>query len=45
MNQAHILIVDDEEDIRVLLQYNLQKEGFRVDAVENGQACLYFIRK
>lgn len=45
MNQAHILIVDDEEDIRVLLQYNLQKEGFRVDAVENGQACLEFIQK
>ncbi len=45
MNQAHILIVDDEEDIRTLLLYNLQREGFKVDAVPNGQTCLDFIQK
>ena len=45
MNPAHILIVDDEEDIRVLLTYNLEKEGFKVSAVSNGKECLDFIEK
>ena len=45
MNPVHILIVDDEEDIRVLLQYNLQKEGYHVDAVADGMACMEFIQK
>lgn len=45
MNPIHILIVDDEEDIRVLLQYNLQKEGYQVDAVADGLACMEFIQK
>lgn len=45
MNAVHILIVDDEEDIRVLLQYNLQKEGYQVDAVADGMACMEFIQK
>lgn len=45
MNPAHILIVDDEEDIRTLLHYNLQKEGFKVDVVAHGLACLEFIQK
>ena len=43
MNETHILIVDDEEDIRVLLTYNLEKEGFKVSAVSNGKECLDFI--
>jgi two-component system alkaline phosphatase synthesis response regulator PhoP len=45
MNPAHILIVDDEEDIRTLLHYNLQKEGFKVDVVADGLTCLAFIQK
>jgi two-component system alkaline phosphatase synthesis response regulator PhoP len=45
MNPVHILIVDDEEDIRVLLHYNLQKEGYQVDAVADGMACMEFIQK
>ena len=45
MNPAHILIVDDEEDIRTLLHYNLQKEGFKVDVVADCLACLEFIQK
>jgi two-component system alkaline phosphatase synthesis response regulator PhoP len=32
-----ILIVDDEEDIREILGYNLKKEGFKVFLAENGQ--------
>jgi len=31
-----ILIVDDEEDIRELLRYNLGKEGYTIDTAENG---------
>ncbi len=45
MNDAHILIVDDEEDIRMLLTYNLEKEDFRVNAVSNGKECLDFIEQ
>ena len=37
---AKILIVDDEEDIRTLLQYNLEKEGFAVETAENGEIAL-----
>ncbi len=36
-----ILIIDDEEDIREILKYNLEKEGFQVDTAtdsENGLA-------
>lgn len=32
----HILIIDDEEEIRELLEYNLQKEGFEVSTAKNG---------
>lgn len=34
---AKILIIDDEEDIRTLLEYNLKKEGFEVMTAENGE--------
>jgi two-component system alkaline phosphatase synthesis response regulator PhoP len=34
---AKILIIDDEEDIRTLLAYNLKKEGFEVVTAENGE--------
>lgn len=37
---AKILIIDDEEDIRELLSYNLKKEGFLVESAENGEAGL-----
>lgn len=37
---ASILIVDDEEDIREILSYNLSRENHQVRAVENGLACL-----
>lgn len=32
----HLLIIDDEEEIRELLEYNLKKEGFEVSTAENG---------
>lgn len=33
----HILIIDDEEEIRELLSYNLIKEGFEVSLAKNGK--------
>lgn len=35
-----VLIIDDEEDIRDLIQYNLEKEGFEVSTAENGRKGL-----
>jgi two-component system alkaline phosphatase synthesis response regulator PhoP len=37
---AKILVIDDEEDIRTLLQYNLEKEGYQVETAENGEKGL-----
>lgn len=40
---AKILIVDDEEDIRTLLEYNLKKEGYEVEIAENGERGLQIL--
>ncbi len=40
-----VLIVDDEESIRQSLGSVLRDEGYRVDAVESGEACLDFLSK
>lgn len=40
MSKDSVLIVEDEEDIRTLLVYNLGKEGFSVTAVESGEQGL-----
>ena len=40
-----ILIVEDEQDIRDLLIFNLQKEGFKVESVDNGDSALSLVRK
>jgi two-component system alkaline phosphatase synthesis response regulator PhoP len=37
---AYIFVVDDEEDIRELLSYNLIQDGHRVSTFENGSLCL-----
>jgi two-component system alkaline phosphatase synthesis response regulator PhoP len=37
---AFIFVVDDEEDIRELLRYNLIQDGHRVSTFENGSLCL-----
>jgi len=39
MSQAHILVVDDEPDIRDLVSEILQDEGYRVTVAENGEAA------
>jgi len=44
MSSAYILVVDDEPDIRNLLQEILEDEGFSVSVAENGQAARDSIR-
>jgi len=39
-NNIKILIVDDEEDIRELLSYNLGKEGYQIETAENGNEAI-----
>jgi len=43
MNRHSVLIVDDEPGIRESLADVLQDEGYRVEAVESGEACLDFL--
>ncbi len=37
-----ILVIEDDNDIRELLEYNLQREGFEVTVCGNGQAGLEY---
>jgi DNA-binding response OmpR family regulator len=39
-NGVHILVVDDEEDICEILKFNLESEGFQVDAVTSSEEAL-----
>lgn len=39
MSAAHILVVDDERDIRVLVKEILEDEGYEVSVAENGEAA------
>jgi DNA-binding NtrC family response regulator len=39
MTQAHILVVDDEPDIRLLVSEILEDEGFEVTTAEDGEAA------
>ncbi len=40
-----VLIVEDEEDIRDLVSYHLNKEGFQVAAVASGEEALALLEK
>ena len=40
MQRQSILVVEDEEDIRELISYNLTREGYEVVAVESGEEAL-----
>lgn len=40
MANEHILVVDDEEDILELVEYNLKKNGYRVTGVVSGEDAL-----
>ncbi len=45
MDKIRILVVDDEPDFALLVQGNLQKEGFEVDVAYNGVEGLEKIRQ
>lgn len=45
MSKEKILIVEDEKDIVELIQYNLEKENFKVQSANNGQKALDLVRK
>jgi two-component system alkaline phosphatase synthesis response regulator PhoP len=40
MEPIKLLIVDDEEDIREILQFNLENEGFLIDTASSGEEAL-----
>jgi two-component system alkaline phosphatase synthesis response regulator PhoP len=40
MQEIRILIVDDEEDILDLLEYNLEKEGYQISRANNGAEAI-----
>jgi len=44
MAKETILVVEDEEDIRELLKYNLEKEGYQVFAAATGEEALRAVR-
>lgn len=40
MNNYRILVVDDEEDLCEILQFNLENEGYRVDTANSAEEAL-----
>ncbi len=42
---ARILVVEDESDLVTLLRYNLEREGFTVDAAGDGEEALLLIKE
>jgi DNA-binding NtrC family response regulator len=44
MSSPHILVVDDEPDIRTLVQEILEDEGFAVAVAENGETARHALR-
>src|SRR5215210_2776854 len=45
MARERILLIEDEPDIAEVLQYNLEKEGFRVEVAHRGDAGLEAVRR
>jgi two-component system alkaline phosphatase synthesis response regulator PhoP len=45
MAKENILVVEDEEDIQELIAYNLNKEGYRVTAVDSGEDAMAEVAK
>lgn len=40
MNESRILVVDDEPDLREILQFNMEQAGYQVDTAESAEAAL-----
>ena len=45
MSASRIILIEDEEDIRHLVLYNLQKDGYEASGFESGEEGLTEIRK
>ncbi len=45
MAKARILVVEDEKDILDLIEMNLEREGYKVKCVENGEDCIKAARE
>ena len=45
MGKKRILIIEDEEDIRELIRYTLDREGFGVSEAGTGEAGLRLLSK
>lgn len=45
MRSYKILVVDDEEHIRKILRFQLEKHGYTVVTAENGEVALQFVRR
>ena len=43
--KSHILVVDDEADVREVVQLSLRREGYAVSSAEDGAAALEALRK
>ncbi|MET0271653.1 MAG: phosphate regulon transcriptional regulator PhoB [Phenylobacterium sp.] len=43
MAQPHILVVEDEDSLATLLQYNLEKEGYTVGVASDGEEALLLV--
>ena len=43
--KAHILVVDDEEDIQELVKYNLEREGYKVTCAGSGEHAVEIARR
>jgi two-component system phosphate regulon response regulator PhoB len=44
-HKLHILVVEDEASLVELLRYNLEKEGFRVTAANDGEEALALLKE
>ena len=45
MMMEKILIVDDEQSIQEFIQYNLEKDGFKVDTASTSGEALEKVKK
>lgn len=43
--QPHVLVVEDEDALAELLQYNLKKEGFRVSVAADGEEAMMLVEE
>ncbi|MFN3835323.1 MAG: phosphate regulon transcriptional regulator PhoB [Glycocaulis sp.] len=43
--QPHVLVVEDEDALAELLQYNLKKEGFRVSVAADGEEAMILVEE